>query len=374
MRTRNLLLWLLPLGIVGLAALRPDLRTRAMALLPRSERQPAVAHAEETETEADPQESARMVALPVRGRVVERGPFRLLVTGAGRVEALRRASLSPRVGERVTAIGAREGSAVRRGAELVTLDRRPFEIALREAEAQRARAQIEYQAALLGQPEATDETKQLLRHRSGLSSADEAVTRAQLDLEGAIITAPFDGWVARLDANVGERVAPNQVLTEVIDVSRLRIPAEVLEDDFAALELGAPAAVRIPALGEARFQGTVDALNPVIDPGRSTGTAYIVLENPGNRIRPGMYAEVEIGGTELGDRLVVPRSAVLERDRRLLAFRARKGRAEWSYVEIGLSTEREIEILSGIDPGDTVLVEGHMTLAHGAPIQVALTP
>ncbi|MCC7141343.1 MAG: efflux RND transporter periplasmic adaptor subunit [Candidatus Eisenbacteria bacterium] len=372
MRTRNLLLWLLPLGIVGLAALRPDLRNRAMALLPRSERQPAVAHAEETE--ADPQESARMVALPVRGRVVERGPFRLLVTGAGRVEALRRASLSPRVGERVTAIGAREGSAVRRGAELVTLDRRPFEIALREAEAQRARAQIEYQAALLGQPEATDETKQLLRHRSGLSSADEAVTRAQLDLEGAIITAPFDGWVARLDANVGERVAPNQVLTEVIDVSRLRIPAEVLEDDFAALELGAPAAVRIPALGEARFQGTVDALNPVIDPGRSTGTAYIVLENPGNRIRPGMYAEVEIGGTELGDRLVVPRSAVLERDRRLLAFRARKGRAEWSYVEIGLSTEREIEILSGIDPGDTVLVEGHMTLAHGAPIQVALTP
>lgn len=372
MRTRNLLFWLLPLGVVGLAALRPDLRSRATALLPRADKQPATAHAEETE--ADPQEPARMVALPVKGEVVARGPFRLLVSGSGRVEAVRRASLSPRVGERVTAIGAQPGSAVRHGAPLVRLDARPFEIALREAEAQRARAENEYQVALLGQPDATDETRRLLRHRSGLTAADEAVARAQLDLEGTTIAAPFDGWVARLEANVGERVAPNQVLTEVIDLTRLRIPAEVLEDDFAALELGAPATVRIPALGDARFQGTVDALSPIIDPVRSTGTAYIALENPGSRIRPGMYAEVEIGGTELGERLIVPRSAVLERDRRLLAFRAHKGRAEWSYVEIGLSTEREVEILSGIDPGDTVLVEGHMTLAHGAPIQVALTP
>ena len=52
--------------------------------------------------------------------------------------------------------------------------------------------------------------------------------------------------------------------------------------------------------------------------------------------------------------------------------RAREGRAEWSYVQLGAGTEREVEITSGIDSGDTVLTDGHMTLAHGAPIQVSL--
>ena len=72
--------------------------------------------------------------------------------------------------------------------------------------------------------------------------------------------------------------------------------------------------------------------------------------------------------------MAVPRPAVLERSRRLLVFVARGGRAEWSYVETGLESDGEIEITSGVAPGDTILVDGHLTLAHGAPVRVTLTP
>ena len=71
-------------------------------------------------------------------------------------------------------------------------------------------------------------------------------------------------------------------------------------------------------------------------------------------------------------RVVVPRRAVLERDRKLLVFRSRGGRAEWQYVDIGEGTDRLVEITRGVSPGDTVLVDGHFTIAHGAPVRVSL--
>jgi multidrug efflux pump subunit AcrA (membrane-fusion protein) len=83
-----------------------------------------------------------------------------------------------------------------------------------------------------------------------------------------------------------------------------------------------------------------------------------------------MYAELEIAGDVHGDRIGVPRSAVLERDQRLLVFRAAGGRAEWQYVETGLESRDLVEITSGVAEGDTVLTGGHLTMAHGAPVQV----
>ena len=75
---------------------------------------------------------------------------------------------------------------------------------------------------------------------------------------------------------------------------------------------------------------------------------------------------------ERRSRLAVPRSALLERDRRLLVFLARGGHARWSYVQTGMESEKLIEITAGIAPGDTVLVGGHLTLAHGAPVRLRL--
>ena len=130
--------------------------------------------------------------------------------------------------------------------------------------------------------------------------------------------------------------------------------------------------VELPAFPGETFSGKVTALGPEIDPDRGTGVAYVEIENPDGRLKPGMYARVEIAGTVHADRLSVPRDAVLERDRKLLVFRAASGRAEWQYVETGLTSRDRIEIVSGIAAGDTVLVAGHLTLAHGAPVKVRI--
>lgn len=310
--------------------------------------------------------------LPVSGFLVRPAPFVETVHASGRAEARRRAELAPRVGERVTAVNVREGASVRAGQSLVELDPQSFEIALKEAEAAYANAEVDAQVKLLNDPEASAEKRDLVAHRSGLTAAEQSVARAKLDLERSRIVAPFAGEVAWMGAEVGQQALAGTPVVTVVDASRLRIKAEVLEPSFGAVSTGRSATLTFPAFPDERFQGTITALSPEIDPVRGTGVAFIEIENADRRLRPGMYAEVRIEAASHDDRLAVPRVAVLERDRRLLVFVARNGRAEWQYVETGLENDDWIEITRGVGDGDTVLVEGHLTLAHGAPIQITL--
>ncbi len=321
--------------------------------------------------------SGRSRPLPVAGFEVSLGPFVLSVRASGRAEAPRRVELSARVGERVASVSVTEGDRVRRGDELLALDARPYELAQREAAARKANAEVDYQMRVLGDTAAVDSEGALTRanaaaNRAGLTEAQLQLERAELDLASTRLRAPFDGVVASVDAVVGQNVSPNEPVVTIVDLATIRIPAEVLESDFGHLVPGAPARVRFAAFPDDTFTATVTALSPECDPESGTGVAYIELPNVDGRIRPGMYAEVEIEAARHEDRLAVPRRAILERDRKLLVFRASKGRAEWQYVSTGLENEHEVEVTEGLAPGDTVLVDGHFTIAHGAPVKVTL--
>jgi len=94
-------------------------------------------------------------------------------------------------------------------------------------------------------------------------------------------------------------------------------------------------------------------------------------------LRPGMYADVRLESTRLTDRIIIPAPAVLERDGRPLVFVVKEGRAQWVYINPGRSNGVETEVLPDsstgqipVAPGDTVLVEGHLTLTHDAPVRV----
>jgi RND family efflux transporter MFP subunit len=320
--------------------------------------------------DAEESSSRGPVALPVDGVLARRGPFVLSVRATGRAEARGRAELSPPVSERISAVRVTEGDRVSAGQALVELERRPFEITLREAEARHATAESDFRVLLLSDSEVGEERRALAEHRSGLTAAREGVARAELDLEGTRLVAPFDGWVSEVRAVVGERAAADAPLVTLVDLAGVRVRAEVLESDLGRIRGGAKAAVRFAALPGETFSGQVAAVGPEVDAARGTGVVYVELANPEARIKPGMYAELDVAGDVHGDRISVPREAVLERDQRLLVFRAAGGRAEWRYVETGLESRDRVEITSGVAEGDTVLTAGHLTIAHGAPVQV----
>src|SRR5690606_32926474 len=114
---------------------------------------------------------------------------------------------------------------------------------------------------------------------------------------------------------------------------------------------------------------------------RQTRTAKVTVSvpNPEGRILPGMYARVSLEARRFADRILVPRSAILERDRRTMLFvyegDERGGLSKWRYVTTGLENESQVEIVANPDtdmvqPGEIVLTDGHYTLIHDARVRL----
>jgi len=334
------------------------------------------------ETPGEEAASNSKVSLPVVGAEVRKGDLILSINTTGQVRSEAVANLKAEVSGTIDQVLVRPGQRVTKGQPLVTLDRRTFDLDVREAEAAVSQATVQYNdyvvpdSVVTGKPIPADR-RENARVRSGLLAAEVRLERAKLNRERATIEAPFSGVVDRIEVAPGERVAGGENVATVVDVNDLRIEASVLEHDMPLLRVGGDAAVYSPAAG-ASVHGTIGAILPLVDSITRAGRAVVrVPPAAAASLRPGMYADVKLESSRLANRILVPTRAVIEREGRPLVFVVRDGRAQWTYVTPGLSNGTDTEILpdsvSGQIPvavGDTVLIEGHLTLTHQAPVRL----
>ena len=326
------------------------------------------------------------VALPVVGALVRRGDLVLSVRATGAVRAERQVTLRAETQGTVSEVLVRPGERVGAGDVLVRLDPRPFDLAVREAEAalDEARTRVQDALMLIGDDprdstEVAQRRREGARTRSGIAGTEARVDRARLDRERATITAPFGGVVDRVGVVAAQRVGPGEEIARIVDLGSLTIEASVLEHDLPYVRTGGQAMVVPSASPDTRYRGTIEAVLPVVDTATRAGRVLVRVRTADGRLRPGMYADVQLEAARLVGRVLVPAGAVIERDGRTLVFRARAGRADWVYVPVGRTNGTETEILADsvsgralVAPGDTVLVGGHLTLTHDAPIRVRL--
>lgn len=324
------------------------------------------------------------MALPVAGQEVRRGDLILSVVTTGQVRSDAYARLKSETMGTVTEVLVTPGQAVRKGQALVKLDPRPFDIAVREAAAALDQANIAYRDIIIPDSIASghavsEDRRMNAESRSGVVGARVRLERAKLDQERATIEAPFDGVIDQIDVAAGERVNSGQDIASVVDVTNLRIEAQVLEHDLALIRVGGEAVITAAAAPNRPVYGRVIAVLPVIDSIKRAGRALIQARVSGGSspLRPGMYADVRLEANRLTNRIIVPSRAVIERDGRPLVFVVKNGLAEWVYITPGLNNGSETEVLPDsvtgqvpVAAGDTVLVEGHLTLTHGAPVRV----
>jgi RND family efflux transporter MFP subunit len=202
--------------------------------------------------------------------------------------------------------------------------------------------------------------------------------KAQLDLSRTRIAAPFAGRVASLKVVPGQWVRAGDELMTVVALDPIRVEVQVLESEVGFLSPGRKARVSFAAFQEP-FTGTVETINPVVESGTRTAKVTVVVPNPDGRILPGMYARVSLEARHFPDRVLVPRSAILERDRRTMLFvfdgQGGTGLAKWRYVTTGLQNDSMVEIVpsaetDSVKPGEVVLTEGHYTLIHDARVRL----
>jgi HlyD family secretion protein len=321
------------------------------------------------------------LALPVAAVAVREGDLVLTVSTTGQVASDQVSALRSEVAGTVEKVLVRAGDRVRRGQVLMTFDPRPLDINVRDAEAGLDRAmqtfrESYYPDSVVSGKVPSEEQRRTAMIRAGVPGAQVALDRAKLEREKATVISPFDGLVDQVMVAVGMRVSAGELLTRVVNLGSLRIDAQVLEHDLPLIREGGQAIVTSAAAGTRPIIGRIVAVLPLVDTTTRSGRAFVRIP-AGSALRPGMYADVKLEASRLTGRRLVPTRAIIQRDNRPLVFVVRNGRAQWVYINPGRSNGLETEVLpdsgTGLIPvevGDDVIVEGHLTLTHDAPVRV----
>jgi HlyD family secretion protein len=324
------------------------------------------------------------VAIPVEGAVVLRDTLIVSVSASAQAAARREAKLLAQVEGRVTEVRVRDNSPVREGQVLLLLDSTEYSLGLDRAKANLARAQASFRELTLFDDQITDtavrgERERVARAKSGLAEAEVSVREAQLRLDRSRVTAPFSGRVASVKLVPGQNARPGDELVTVVDLDPIKVEVQVLESEVALLTAGRRAVVAFAAFPGEPFTGRIETINPMVERETRTARVTVIVPNPDHRILPGMYARVSLEARKFPDRILVPRAAVLERDRRSMLFvfegEGSTGLSKWRYVTIGLANDSLVEIVQNpetemVQPGEVVLVDGHYTLIHDARVRL----
>jgi len=324
------------------------------------------------------------VPIPVEAAPVRRDTLVISVAAAAEAAAERQAVLRAQVEGRVMRIRVAENDRVVTGQPLLEIDTTEYALRMAQARAGLNKAEAAYREITLFDDQIADDSvragrQRVARAKSGLEDAELALQQAQIELDRTRIRAPFAGRAASLRVVEGQNVRVGDELVAVVDLNPLRVEVQVLEGEVGLLAEGNRATVSFAAFPGESFVGKIETINPVVERETRTARVTVALPNPDGRILPGMYARVALEARKLPDRILVPRSAVLERDRRSMLFvfdgDGDVGLAKWRYVTTGLSNDSLVEIVPNpdtemVEPGERVLTDGHYTLIHDARVRI----
>jgi RND family efflux transporter MFP subunit len=303
----------------------------------------------------------------VRVQKIERKPRIATEEVVGTVRAKLHAVIEAKVSGRVEKMPAVPGLNVQAGELLVELDAREVQARYDRTLAVRQQAEADLQRAntLLAQkilsPAEFDNVQSRFR------AEDAAATEAQTMLGYTKVTAPFTGTVTRKYADVGDLAAPGKPLLEMEDSRELRLEADVPEAVVGRLALGDKLSVRVSSLSN-ELTAVVGEISPAADPGSRTFLVKCDLP-PTAGLRAGQFgrAAMPVGETSA---LRVPAAAVMQRGQMELLFVATNGHAQMRIVKTGRRVGAEVELVSGVDAGEAVIVENAAGLMDGQPVEV----
>ncbi len=313
-------------------------------------------------------EGAGGFALPVEVAAARQDTVVDAVLATGQVEAIQSAELRPEVDGRITEILMREGSEVGQGDPLFRVDDQELRAQVARAEAERDLAE-----------QALTRTRQLLEQNAA-SAADleraEATARSnrasldllKLRLARTTVRAPFTGVVGQRYVSLGDYVTSSDRLVTIQTVDPQRVSFNVPERYAGVVRRGQKVAFRVAAVTGEELTGTVDFVSPEVQlPGR-TLLVKALVPNGRRLLQAGMFAEARLATATRPRAVVVPEEAVLAVQGVYVVWVVQEGKVTRRPVSLGVRSPGEVEITSGVQPGEQVVVGGLEMLQDGAPV------
>ncbi len=356
-----------------------------------------------------PLRPAQEVTTAVVARIYPAQAYAVL-NASGYVVAQRKAAVSSKSTGRLAYLGVEEGSRLKKGEVLATLENEDLVASrdqaaaqIKESQASLAQAQAELTDArlqydryktlvakdLVARQDYDTAVARLDKAKAGVAAArahikttQAALANAQAAVEYSYIRSPFDGVVLTKYAEVGEVVAPFGAATNaraavvtMADLNSLMVEADVAESNLDKVHLGQPCEITLDAIPGKRFPGQVHMIVPTADRSKATVLTKVKFLEFDDRILPEMSAKVAflskpLKAEERRARLAMPKAALVSRNGRDWAFLLEGNRVKLAPLTLGPEMGDLVEITKGLQEGDKVVLKPPPSLVDGARVKV----
>ena len=316
--------------------------------------------------------SVQKTAIPVTIEEVSMTSSSDLFIVSGNIEGMKTIKTGFQVAGRIAGINGEEGSMVSKGSEIAWLDPTNYAIAKELADIQVAQATDEFNRI------------NILHERNSVSESDfmkckyvldGAVGQQKLrakDLADTKLHAPISGILLKKMGEAGEMISAGMPVLVISDISKVKVNAYIPENRLKDIRIGQDVEIHIDAVDVART-GKIAEVGGMADPATRAFTVKAIVDNPGNIIRPGMIAEVSFTSPDSIMTITVNSAALLRTpDGQPYVYVAdtERKQAFRRSVSIGAVRDNRIEITSGLEAGETVVVGGAHKLSNGNSINI----
>ena len=314
---------------------------------------------------------------------------------SGRLEAVERVEIRPRVSGFITAVNFKPGAEVKKGDVLFVIDPRPYqaEADRADAAAKSARAKTDLARVELARAERLLGDKAIAQREyderaSGVKELDATARAfdaqaqtARLNLSYTRVISPIDGRVSKAEITLGNLVDATNVLTSVVSLDRIYASFDGDEETYLRVSkdshAGRPVAVNVGLAGEEGFphQGKLEFVDNQLDSRTGSVRMRATFENKDRGMAPGLFARVQIGGGNAKTALLITDRAVgTDQSRKFVFVVDKDGKAEYRAVTLGPIVDGLRVVRSGLKPGEKIVVNGLQRVRPGAPITAQTVP
>lgn len=289
-------------------------------------------------------------------------------TYVGQVEAQSSTVVSFSSMGSLLSVNVSEGQSVAKGQLLATIDPTSAESALAAAKAQlnqardaEARLRQVHDAGSLPEVKWVEITSQV-------QQAESQVAMMEKQVKDCRVVAPVSGVIGRGICNVGETALPGQPLMTILDISRVRVSVSIPEKEYGRVSRAGSASVKVAALEGATFESHSLTRGIEGDAMTHTYNLWVNVQNPGQRLLPGMVAEVSFGSQQAEPAITLPVRSVQHGAKGHFVWTMKDGKAVVRPVSVGRTCGNRIVVSDGLTEGDVVITEGYQRLSEGSTV------
>ena len=272
-------------------------------------------------------------------------------------------------------INITNSSFVKAGQVVAQLDNRQAILGIKQAQDQLKKAGfnlnkllIEYGGKDLDTNSVNKRYLESIKIQSGYYEALSAVQVAKIQYENTVLTAPYSGIIANLKTKEHNQASISEPFCTILNGDFMAIEAFILESEFSMVNIGQSAKIQPLANLDKSYIGKVYEINPQVDKQGLIGIK-VRIQNPDKYLLDGMNARLVIE-KKLLNKLVIPKSALVERAGRKVVFTYESNQAKWNYVVVSHENDNFIVISEGLKIGDIVIIKGNINLGHDARVEI----